>query len=83
MTPIYPDTFSEKFEYSAWQHIPMTYVITDKDLALFPEIQQELVDRTGVNADVRHWNSSHTPFASMPDTVAKLMEELADAPFKP
>lgn len=79
MLPIYNDTFTEKLRYSAWQHIPMTAIITDQDLALFPEVQQELIDRTGVKVDVRHWNTSHTPFVSVPEKVANIMKELADA----
>lgn len=78
LVPIYDDTFTAQVPYSAWKDIPLTYVVCEKDQALFAETQRELLARTGVDAEVLSLDSSHSPFISIPDQVAKLIENAAN-----
>lgn len=64
-------------DYAGWQDVPMTYVICEKDLALFPEVQEELIRNAGVSPTIRRLAASHSPFISVPDQVAELIREAA------
>lgn len=77
LVPIYADTFTTPAPYSGWQDVPLTYVICEKDQAIFPEVQRDLLQRTGVAAEVRTLSTSHTPFISAPKEIAALVEEAA------
>lgn len=77
LVPTYKDLVSVAAEYAGWQDVPMTYVVCDKDLAIFPEIQEELIRSAGVTPTMRRLAASHSPFISMPDEVAELIKEAA------
>lgn len=81
--PTYSDTLCIAADYAGWQEVPLTYVICGKDLALFPEVQEELLRNTGIEATLRRLDASHTPFVSIPHEVAGLIREAAGETLTP
>ncbi|HEY6492832.1 MAG TPA: alpha/beta hydrolase [Trebonia sp.] len=57
---------------AAWREIPSTYVITDQDRIL-PIFAQEMFSQR--TTDVRHIDSSHSPFLSRPAELAAILRE--------
>jgi pimeloyl-ACP methyl ester carboxylesterase len=59
---------------AAWHTIPSTYVVCSQDLALPPSWERLLAKRA---TEVLELDSSHSPFLSMPDKVADVLEDVA------
>ena len=57
---------------AAWQTVPSTYVICERDNAIPPAVQEMLAARCGT---VLRLDTSHSPFLSRPDDVAALIQE--------
>jgi len=55
---------------AAWQALPSTYVICEKDQAVPPPVQEAMASRA---ATVERLPSSHSPFLSCPDDVAAIV----------
>ena len=56
--------------------VPKTYIRCDEDRAIPPEYQRQMT--TGwPEADVHALPASHSPFFSMPDRLARLIDEIA------
>ena len=60
----------------AWRVKPTTYVVCTQDRAISVDRQDEMAERA--TADVRRWDTSHSPFHSRPDLVAQLIRECAE-----
>ena len=63
---------ADAITYPAWQHIPTTYLRTQKDEVLFPHWQErqiKAVRDTGANLTVETFDSSHSPFLSIPEEM--------------
>lgn len=65
---------TETVAAAAWHTIPSTYVVCTQDRAIPPVIQEQMAQRA---TSVRHLNTSHSPFLSRPDDVARLITEVA------
>ncbi|KAJ5978792.1 hypothetical protein N7501_002134 [Penicillium viridicatum] len=66
--------------YEAYQTIPTTYIVCEKDVALIPMVQEVMIDtvrKAGVTVDVERLPASHSPFLSMPEETAKLVLKIA------
>jgi pimeloyl-ACP methyl ester carboxylesterase len=61
---------------AAWQTVPSTYVICEQDRAVPPPAQEAMSARAGT---VHRLPSSHSPFFSRPDDVARIVFEAAGA----
>jgi pimeloyl-ACP methyl ester carboxylesterase len=71
-----------KVKYEAWRVIPLTYILTLQDV-IFPVDHQRFLlkklEEAGHKADVKTFDSSHSPFLSkIPETV-KVIEDVADS----
>ena len=63
--------------YAAWRHIPTTYIRTTKDQVLFPgwqDRQIKAVRDAGIGVTVETFESSHSPYLSMPAKVVEAVE---------
>jgi pimeloyl-ACP methyl ester carboxylesterase len=67
--------FTDPVTAVAWRDRPTTYILTEQD-AVFPVPAQEaLAARAG--SALHRLNSSHSPFLSQPDAVARIIEKIA------
>ncbi|KAL5333798.1 Alpha/beta hydrolase fold-1 [Aspergillus crustosus] len=67
--------FSGAATYEPWHQIPSAYIITEEDRALPPPYQELMAGKLETKLIYR-LKSSHSPFLSMPDKLADLLEEL-------
>lgn len=68
--------FSGAATYEPWHDIPSAYIITEEDRGLPPQIQELLSSKLKTEV-VYKIKSSHSPFLSMPDRLAEILEEIA------
>jgi pimeloyl-ACP methyl ester carboxylesterase len=66
--------FTETQEAAAWRTAPSTYVVCEQDRAI-PVAAQELMSARAANT--LRLSSSHSPFLSTPDDVARLIADVA------
>ena len=57
----------------AWRGIPSTFVVCTRDRAILPALQRRMAERA---SSVVEWDTSHSPFASRPELVAELLEQV-------
>ncbi len=57
---------------AAWSSIPSTYVVCTQDQAISADAQRAMAERSG---SVVELDASHSPFLSMPDKVAELLND--------
>lgn len=74
--PIQGTIFDESIEIPAWKTIPSWYLVATEDQAIKPELQHFMARRMG--ARTSEVKSSHVPFISQPEEVAKTILEAAD-----
>lgn len=60
-------------EHHSWKHTPSTYVVCAQDRAIDPGLQRKMASRC---ADVREWQTGHSPFVGQPDLIVGLLQEL-------
>lgn len=71
---------TDPITYPAWQHIPTTYLRTLDDQVLFlawQDRQIRTVRDMGVEVSVKTFQSSHSPFLSMPEEVVNAVKKMA------
>lgn len=71
---------TDPITYPAWQHIPTTYLRTVDDQVLFlgwQDRQIKAVKDAGVEVRVETFQSSHSPFLSMPGEMVNAVERAA------
>ncbi|KAL4795415.1 hypothetical protein BDV19DRAFT_378870 [Aspergillus venezuelensis] len=67
--------FSGTATNEPWHTILSTYIITEEDRALPPQLQEMMAGKLGTEPDlVVRVKSSHSPFLSMPDELAGVLE---------
>ncbi|KAI4192747.1 MAG: hypothetical protein LQ350_008567 [Teloschistes chrysophthalmus] len=67
---------TDEVTYPAWQYVPVTYIRTQDDRVLFPEWQArqiKAVKDAGVEPEVEVLETSHSPFLSKPEKIAKVV----------
>lgn len=73
--------FTSKQTYAAWKHIPSSYIICTKDMAIPMQVQEGMSSQPESNFTIERLEASHSPFYSMPDetigVVRKAIEEHA------
>jgi pimeloyl-ACP methyl ester carboxylesterase len=72
LVPQRKDVFRQEVFAAAWQHVPSTYVICERDNALAPALQEQMAERAGT---VRRIDSGHSAFLSRPDEVTAIVQE--------
>lgn len=70
------EVFSGAATYEPWHDIPSAYIITEDDRGLPPQIQELLSAKLGTEV-VYRIKSSHSPFMSMPERLAEILEEIS------
>jgi pimeloyl-ACP methyl ester carboxylesterase len=60
---------------AAWETIPSTYIVADRDAGLPQVVQEAMAD--GRAGRVRHVDAGHSPFLSKPAELAALVAECA------
>ncbi|GKZ24458.1 hypothetical protein AbraIFM66951_010681 [Aspergillus brasiliensis] len=68
--------FSGTSTFEPWHVIPTAYIICEEDRALPPPVQEQMAEMLNTTSIYR-LKSSHSPYLSMPDKVADILEELA------
>ena len=63
--------FNEPVPHPAWRHIPSTYVVCAKDMAMPVEVQRNVFAPRAT--EMIELQASHSPFLSQPDAVADLL----------
>lgn len=70
------EVFSGAATYEPWHDIPSAYIITEDDRGLPAQIQELLAAKLKAEV-VYRIKSSHSPFLSMPDRLAEILEEIS------
>ncbi|EXJ68272.1 uncharacterized protein A1O5_08887 [Cladophialophora psammophila CBS 110553] len=70
-------SFDGKLTYPGYNHIPVSFVICEKDVILPPEFQHSVIDgierESGKKVDVHTLNTGHCPNASAPEDLASVI----------
>jgi pimeloyl-ACP methyl ester carboxylesterase len=72
LLPQRKDAFRRELRAAAWQRVPSTYVVCERDNAIPPPVQERISARAGT---VSHIDSSHSPFLSRPAEVTAIIRE--------
>ena len=72
LVPQRRDVFAQEIRAAAWQTVPSTYVICERDNAVLPALQEQMAERAGT---VSRIDASHSPFLSRPDEVTAIIQE--------
>jgi len=75
LTPQSMSSCTTPLRAAAWQTVPATYVVADRDPEL-PQAVQEMM-AGGKARQLRHIDSAHSPFLSRPQELAALISEVA------
>jgi hypothetical protein len=71
-------SYQAPLTYPGYKHLPVTYMFTERDLILSPEIQQKMIgnmEAAGVKVNVIKYNTGHAPQASNPDAVVDVVKK--------
>lgn len=65
-----------------WGALPRTYIVTEQDMAVRPALQHRFIREADeafprTKTEIRSMESSHSPFLSKPEELAKILLELA------
>ena len=75
--PVSGSVFAAPVPGGAWKTIPSWYIVASQDRAINPELERFYAKRIG--ATTTEISSSHVPFLSHPDEVARVIETAARA----
>ena len=75
--PIFGGILAEASTVAAWRTIPSWYLVAERDKAINPELERFYARRMG--ARTTEIRSSHVPFLSHPQEVAKLIVDAAES----
>jgi pimeloyl-ACP methyl ester carboxylesterase len=68
-------TSSQRIRSAAWHTVPSTYVVSALDRAIPPTLQRHMAERA---FEVIEIATSHSPFLSRPQDVARIIRRVAD-----
>jgi pimeloyl-ACP methyl ester carboxylesterase len=71
-----PDTVHHYFQPVHWSrapHVPVTYLLNDRDRPIPPALQTEMIGRLPRPADVVHLAGGHLPMVTDPETFARCL----------
>jgi hypothetical protein len=71
--------FSGESTYEPWTAIPCAYIVCEQDRALPPPFQEIFASKMGGPENTYRLPSSHSPFLSMPDQLADLLQQIVKA----
>jgi len=76
--PLMASALGESVPRPAWKTIPSWYIVAEEDRAINPDFERFYAKR--MHATTTGIRSSHVPFISRPDGVAKVIRDAADSP---
>ena len=76
--PLIASALGESVPSPAWKTIPCWYIVAQEDQAINPDLERFYAKR--MNATTTEIRSSHVPFISRPDVVAKVIRDAAESP---
>jgi pimeloyl-ACP methyl ester carboxylesterase len=71
-------SYQGRLTYPGYKYVPVTYMFTERDLILWPEIQQMMIsnmEAAGAKVNVIKYNTGHVPHASDPDAVVDVVKK--------
>lgn len=71
-------TIAAPCQYSAFKHIPTTYLLAENDRMIAYEKQLDVVKRAGVPIATYTCDASHSPFVSQPEFTARVIRKAAE-----
>ncbi|KAJ5769124.1 hypothetical protein N7520_003683 [Penicillium odoratum] len=71
--------FSGESTYEPWRDIPCAYIVCEQDHALPPPLQELFASKMGGPENTYRLPSSHSPFLSMPERLAQLLQQIVKA----
>jgi pimeloyl-ACP methyl ester carboxylesterase len=72
LVPHRKDVFAQELRAAAWQRVPSTYVVCERDNAIPPAAQEHMAGHAGT---VSRLDVSHSPFLSRPHEVTAIIQE--------
>jgi pimeloyl-ACP methyl ester carboxylesterase len=72
LVPQRKDVFSQQIRAAAWQRVPSTYVVCERDNAVPPAVQERMAENAGT---ISRLDSGHSPFLSRPHDVTAIIQE--------
>jgi pimeloyl-ACP methyl ester carboxylesterase len=72
LVPQRRDVFTQSIRAAAWQTVPSTYVVCERDNAVPPALQERMAERAGT---VSRIDAGHAAFLSRPDEVTAIIQE--------
>ena len=70
--------FDVPLRYAAYQHVPVTYLLCERDNAMPFSVQQDFVSKAGEGVvKTRVCDAGHSPMLNMPGTVTAVIREAA------
>ncbi|KAJ5835760.1 hypothetical protein N7447_001786 [Penicillium robsamsonii] len=69
--------FSGESTYEPWTDIACAYIVCEQDRALPPPFQELFASKMGGPENTYRLPSSHSPFLSMPDRLAEVLQQIA------
>jgi pimeloyl-ACP methyl ester carboxylesterase len=76
--PLIASAFGESVPSPAWKTIPSWYIVAQEDQAINPDLERFYAKR--MKATTTEIRTSHVPFISRPDVVAKVIRDAAESP---
>ena len=73
-------SFKDVVTQAAYETIPVSYIFTEKDLIVSPELQNKyiaLLEENGRKVDVRKLDAGHCPTVSCPDKFVETIVQIA------
>ncbi|KGO40402.1 hypothetical protein PEX1_075710 [Penicillium expansum] len=71
--------FSGESTFEPWSEIPCAYIVCEQDRALPPPFQELFASKMGGPENTYRLPSSHSPFLSMPDRLAEVLQQIVKA----
>jgi pimeloyl-ACP methyl ester carboxylesterase len=72
LVPQRKDVFTQELRAAAWERVPSTYVVCERDNAIPPAAQEHMSSHAGT---VSRIDSGHAPFLSRPHDVTAIIQE--------
>lgn len=75
-----PDTVHHYFQPVFWSqaaHVPVTYVLTERDRPVAPAMQEEMIGRLPLAPTVVRLATGHVPAVTAPDALAAILNAIA------
>ncbi|KAH8805374.1 Alpha/Beta hydrolase protein [Xylogone sp. PMI_703] len=74
------EIFTQPITHETWKDVPCSWIITEKDEIILPEVQKKWIreakENHGVEIKSYSVNTDHSPFLTIPDRVIAIVKEI-------